>query len=253
MNIIFTDIDGTLAVERDIPESAKSAIREARNNGDLVFICTGRSLGYVQNFFHEYADGFICSNGRIAYLNGEVIYDEPLSYEQIVHFARVVNDIGGDVTFFAEEEVWYAGDTSRLDHAMIIEASAFHDHIEPQMKVYNFGIFCQSDDQTSLVEDALKDECVINRHPGATHSDVSINGADKGTAILAVLKKLNVPVSHSYALGDGKNDIVMLKAAGHGIAMGNADPAVKQAAEYITDSIDHEGFAKALRHYHIIK
>ena len=54
------------------------------------------------------------------------------------------------------------------------------------------------------------------------------------------------------AFGDGENDIQMLKFAGVGIAMGNADDEVKAAADYVTDSVDENGIEKALRHFHLI-
>lgn len=43
MNLVFFDIDGTLAIRKDVPASAQKALEELRNRGDLVFICTGRS------------------------------------------------------------------------------------------------------------------------------------------------------------------------------------------------------------------
>ena len=48
------------------------------------------------------------------------------------------------------------------------------------------------------------------------------------------------------ACGDGDNDLEMLKAVGVGVAMGNADAAVKAAADYVTDTNEEEGVAKAV-------
>ena len=57
MHIVFFDIDGTLAIRKDVPVSAERAIKALRENGDLSFICTGRSLAYVRDNFAAYADG----------------------------------------------------------------------------------------------------------------------------------------------------------------------------------------------------
>ena len=54
------------------------------------------------------------------------------------------------------------------------------------------------------------------------------------------------------AFGDGENDIDMLKFAGIGVAMGNASDEVKAAADYVTDSVDADGIAKALKHFGLI-
>ena len=54
------------------------------------------------------------------------------------------------------------------------------------------------------------------------------------------------------AIGDGHNDEEMIRFVGMGIAMGNAIPKIKKAAKYITDDIDNDGVAKALKHFNII-
>ena len=54
------------------------------------------------------------------------------------------------------------------------------------------------------------------------------------------------------AFGDGENDIEMLRFVGVGVAMGNGGDAVKAAADYVTDAVDEDGIAKALRHFGLI-
>jgi hydroxymethylpyrimidine pyrophosphatase-like HAD family hydrolase len=54
------------------------------------------------------------------------------------------------------------------------------------------------------------------------------------------------------AFGDGGNDISIIKAAGVGVAMGNAGDDVKFVADYITTSVDEDGIANALKHYGVI-
>lgn len=54
------------------------------------------------------------------------------------------------------------------------------------------------------------------------------------------------------ACGDGGNDIPMLKAAGIGVAMGNASEPVKASADFVTDTVENDGLCKALKHFGII-
>lgn len=61
-----------------------------------------------------------------------------------------------------------------------------------------------------------------------------------------------IELSECMAFGDGGNDISILRRAGTGVAMGNAGVTVKNAADYVTDSIDSDGVSRALRHFGII-
>ena len=54
------------------------------------------------------------------------------------------------------------------------------------------------------------------------------------------------------AFGDGGNDMAMHRHAGIGVAMGNAGAEVKEAADYVTDSVDDDGVMNALRHFDVI-
>ena len=51
------------------------------------------------------------------------------------------------------------------------------------------------------------------------------------------------------AFGDGGNDVAMLRRAGIGVAMGNANDAVKSQADYVTTSVDEDGVLRALQHF----
>jgi Cof subfamily protein (haloacid dehalogenase superfamily) len=74
-------------------------------------------------------------------------------------------------------------------------------------------------------------------------------GASKGAALLALAGRLGIPAAETFAIGDGLNDISMLKAAGVSVAMAGAPPSVRAAARFVTTSNDEEGFARALAMY----
>ena len=67
-----------------------------------------------------------------------------------------------------------------------------------------------------------------------------------------MLDYFGISLEESMAFGDGGNDIPMLKHVGIGVAMGNAEDEVKQAADYVTDSVDENGIEKALWHFGVI-
>ena len=74
----------------------------------------------------------------------------------------------------------------------------------------------------------------------------------KQNGILEVLKSYHISLEETMAFGDGHNDIDMLKLVNIGVAMGNAKDEVKEAADEVTDDIDHDGIYQALKRHHII-
>lgn len=82
-------------------------------------------------------------------------------------------------------------------------------------------------------------------------NNLELNSLDahKGAALLELCRILGVEPSRTMAFGDGLNDITMLQTAALGVAMENAYPEVKAAADHITDTNDHDGVAKAIEQF----
>ena len=99
----------------------------------------------------------------------------------------------------------------------------------------------------------LEDEfTMIPYDTGLIRMDVYCKGFTKGTACEYLYQKLGIDQKDTYAFGDGVNDMEMFELVGHGIAMGNANDEVKEAADEVTDNIDHDGIYKALKKHHLI-
>ena len=77
-----------------------------------------------------------------------------------------------------------------------------------------------------------------------TRADVN-----KGVGLQKMAQLLDIPVTQTMAVGDTENDLAIIRAAGFGVAMGNATAAVKSAADYVTTSNDEDGVATAIAHF----
>ena len=66
-------------------------------------------------------------------------------------------------------------------------------------------------------------------------------GGSKGVAVEKVLEHYHIDRSEAVAFGDGNNDLEMLKAVGHGIAMGNASDELKEIAEEVCGHVADDG------------
>ena len=249
MRIAFFDIDGTLATGTDVPASAEAALARMRAQGDLVFICTGRPRGYVERHFGRYADGFVCSNGRLCVRGDERLIDAYLSEAEVRELIAILEEAGAGYAFFGERELWYGGNPAYRHvaegangpHADLVDPAAIH--------AYSFDIYFADAAERDTIAAALEGKCLVNPHGPHPSADVTVLGHGKGEAVRDVAAALGVDLSDTYAFGDGINDLSMIEAAGHGIAMGNAVPEVKAAAEYVTADITADGVALAMQHY----
>lgn len=79
--------------------------------------------------------------------------------------------------------------------------------------------------------------------------ELNAKGADKGAGLLGLAARLGIPAQQVMACGDNGNDLPMLRAAGLGVAMGNATAEAKAAADWVTDTNDADGVAKALEKF----
>ena len=89
--------------------------------------------------------------------------------------------------------------------------------------------------------------CVSSSVPN--NIEINSTDANKGEALRKLAAHLGLDISRTMAFGDGLNDLSMLRAAGVGVAMENACPEAKQAADYVTGSCDESGVAAAIERF----
>ena len=251
MRIAFFDIDGTLATGTKVPQSAADALARMRAAGDLVFICTGRARAYVEANFGDYADGFVCSNGRMAFMGARTLVDAALTPEQVRQFTAALDEVGAGYAFFGERDAWYGGNEAYREIAEPVLKLGHLPRIEDPAAIhaYNFDIYFDDAAHRERAAAALGTTCLVNPHGPHPSADVTVLGADKGDAVRGVAAALGVAIEDTYAFGDGINDLSMIVAAGHGVAMGNAVDELKAAAEFVTADIDKDGVALGLAHF----
>ena len=83
-------------------------------------------------------------------------------------------------------------------------------------------------------------------------ADVNPKGLSKKVGIDIFCKHFGIGIENTMAFGDGGNDISMLKHVNIGVAMGNANPEVKEIANYTTDEVDENGIWNALKYFEVI-
>ncbi len=82
-----------------------------------------------------------------------------------------------------------------------------------------------------------------------TNIEINLREANKGEALLKLAARLGIPAGSTMAIGDGLNDLSMIRDAGVGVAMRNACPEILRAADEVTAGCDEDGVALAIEKY----
>lgn len=258
---LFFDIDGTLVpiCSHSIPQDTREALAAARARGIKIFIATGRHMDWIDNLGDEVFDGYVTANGSLCVDSSgrDVLYMRCVSQDDIRHLAAnpvserfpfvVVPANGGLFATKVDRNVQAGFDMLNLPSVPVkpLEAALGLD-------VVQMMVFASRDeiDRSQLFTDVIKDSVPTSWCP--YFADIVPKGSDKAVGIAEMCRIHGIDISESMAFGDGHNDIGMLRAAGVGVAMGNAADAVKEAADYITSDADKDGVGNALRHFGII-
>lgn len=256
---LFFDIDGTLVSFQThrIPDSTVEALERAKTCGHRIYIATGRPMAIVNNLsqIEHLIDGYITTNGAYSFVGDELVACNPIP----------------------REDVDYAlAEAKAQDFAMIISGRQGFGlwNAKPIVKqLFVDGLGVDADTLSLDVDAALQGE-VLELTPFVTHDqelrlmagmpasqsarwhplfcDVTSKQADKGQALLAMARHEGFALEQTIAFGDGGNDISIVKTAGIGVAMGNANEELKAVADYVTTAVDEDGIMNALKKFEVI-
>lgn len=259
--IIFFDVDGTLVTEDDraiIPESTRSAIAQARKNGHLTFINTGRTIFNLSDEIKSLGfDGYICGCGTYIECKGDILLHNKLERSHCLEIAALMRKYKAapvfersDCLFFDKECEENAG--IRYFKEVFISQGIRTDRTTED-EDFSFDKFVFWSDENTDVESIIKeinnDYMVIDRGNGFFENVPE--GFTKATAISILLEKLGIPLENAYAVGDSPNDLPMLTAVPNSIAMGGAEK-IYPYVSFVTKPIYEDGIEYALKHYGII-
>ncbi|WP_394278926.1 Cof-type HAD-IIB family hydrolase [Microbacterium sp.] len=267
--IAFLDVDGTILEHGDaIAPSTVTAIRTARANGHLVYLCTGRAAGDIHPKVREIGfDGAITNGGAFATRGDEVLFAEPMpredtdrliSYfdtEDIDYFLQT-NDavyaspgVGTMVDeFFARRRARMEEDARRLGTPMPDVASliSYRPMVEVDLdQVAKTTFISKRSDSVDRAQVDLGERFHVIPGsiplPGGSNGEIGLRGTNKGSAIVRVLEILGRDAADAIGIGDSWNDAEMFDVVGTAIAMGNADPALKERAGNVTTDVLDDG------------
>ena len=270
IKLIALDLDGTLlTTDKVLTPENEAALRRAAEAGIEIVPATGRFYGGMPERirslpFVRYA---ITVNGAQVYdlAQNRLIAREEIPWPRAVEIMEYLDTL--PVIYDCYMDNWGWMTQSMYDRA---EEFAPHRHsLEmlkklrtpvPELKahlakvrhdVQKIQMFFLDRElrarQMQVLARRFPDLAVTTSIP--RNVELNSRTATKGEAVKALARHLGLELSQTMCFGDDLNDVTMLRAAGVGVAMGNAAPEVQAAADYVTLDCDHSGVAAAIEHF----
>ena len=262
--LIAIDMDGTLLKnDKSVSDRTKKAIKEDKEKGVNVVIATGRPIDGVTRYLEEL--DMLGENDYVLSYNGglvlkaksrEVISKTVLSGSDLHYLHKLSKDLGVNIHAFSEV------------HGLITPKNSKYTEVEANINGINIGIndYSEIEDDHSIVKVMMIDEPevlqkAVDNLPKEVYEKYTVvrstpyfleflnKAVNKGTGVELLAKHLGVKQEEVMTFGDAENDLDMIVYAGMGVAMANGFEEVKEAANYITDSNEEDGVAKAIEKF----
>ena len=241
--LICSDFDGTLFYKNGVSQENLEAIRAFREQGGAFTLATGR---YPSSILARMGAEFLSPTPVIC-MNGGILYDvaeekELFCGEMPDGFRQTVLDAMGwkgikDVRLFPNRE-W------EFIHFLPDETDALQKAWNQPLIKVEFHIEDEVSDcfKADLIR-CLGDAFTVER---SWHNGIEIYGASYGKGITARKLAKRIGADKLICVGDYENDLSMIREADLGVAVGNALPSVKEAADLVVASAKDSGIARLI-------
>lgn len=265
--VLVLDIDGTLTnSKKEITKETKKALRAAQENGVVVVLASGRPTPGIVPLADELEldkfGGYILSfNGAVItdYQNKEIVYETVLPDGEVEKLYQSSKDHGVTIVSYKEGAIvteddadQYVAIEARINKMPVRKVENFVAHLtDPVTKCLMVG----DGDYLAKVEVDMR--VAYGDHLNVYRSEpffleIMPQNIDKAYSLGKLLEHIGLTKEEMIACGDGFNDLSMIKYAGLGVAMGNAQPVVKESANYIAPTNDEDGVAHVVNEFILI-
>lgn len=263
VKLVMVDLDGTILIDhKNISKATEATIDYLLDNGVSVVPTTGRYFSSIPKYFTENGKFkyVVSSNGALITNNTQDIFKKTIDFELALKLLAKAEEIS--------------------DHAFVVtnKGVVMNDSITARKKLFSPGVLDMFTRNTTVVKNIaehiakhqlevkklefifndtdLRDRYLVRFEnideintvsSSLTNIEITAKGASKGSALHFLKDHLELDISQVLAIGDSSNDITMLKEAGISVAMGNATKEVMEISSMVTDSVDNEGFTKAIK------
>ncbi|MGO3602230.1 MAG: Cof-type HAD-IIB family hydrolase [Enterococcus malodoratus] len=248
--VAFFDIDGTLAdnqlphhlsfAER-VPDSAKRALRKLKANNIEPVIASGRHYQTLTGLAEILGvNSIISSNGNCVHYHGQMIHQNiipPTMLKELVdhlHEQKIEFLIETSQTIYCFESNKYHGDHP-ADKTFLKTGEPLPENVLQLIVPWNEATDFKLGTDSPLIAEKV----------APVAANIHLKTGTKAEGIHRICDEMAITAEQALAFGDEENDFTMFDAVGFPVAMGNASPALKEKAAYVTASVSDDGIWKA--------
>lgn len=262
--LLVLDLDGTLTDNRkQITEHTLRTLIDAQERGLKIVLASGRpTYGIVpiaeKLRLKEYGGYILSYNGGeiIDWQTGKLMYEHVLDPEVLPYLYQCARDYGFAIVTYKDKYVL----TERPDDEYVQKEAILN--VMETKKVDNFleaidfpvakCLIVGEPERLATLEKEMYEH--LKERMGVFRSEPYFlelvpKGIDKAQSLAVLLKEIGMKREEMIAVGDGFNDLSMIKFAGLGVAMANAQEVVRQGADYITLSNEEDGVAAVVEKF----
>ena len=259
------DMDGTLLTpEHQISPAVKQAIHDARAQGIVVVLASGRPYIGMKKYVAELGldiPGQFCIsyNGGLVQRaeDGSCVAEVTLDHNDYLKFEQLARQLG--VHFQALDKTHLYTPNQDISHYTVHEVSLTgiplrYRAVEQMDPTLRFPKLMMVDEPARLDDAIAQMPAEITENYTLLKSapyylEILNKQVNKGQAVRILAEQLGFTADEVMAVGDQENDLAMLSYAGYGVAMGNAIDSVKQQARYQTATNAEDGVAQAIQRW----
>lgn len=261
--LIAVDMDGTLLnSDGKISWQTKEVIEQAVQKGILFTLSTGRPMQGITPFMEELNliernMPVIAYNGAMVILgkSGAILYEKNLSHEDAIRFYRLGEEKDVTVIAWVHNRLYVNQMDGRAQRYTEISKIKPTVMVNPEETLKQGATKILWYDDIKTIEKLEKDiQSMISENVTChTSRPMFLEFVDKNASKGIAMEKLGayygISRDEMMSVGDGSNDLSMIEYAGLGVAMENANDAVKAIANYQTLSNDQHGVAHVIRKF----
>ena len=252
---IFFDLDGTLVSfdTHEVPQSARQALRRAKEQGTLLFVATGRhrqEMEQIDSLDLSLFSGFVTQNGQYCYAGGRVVHARPIARKAVRQLLEELEKAPAACMFCTGEDLFvnYVDEGVLANHKLICTEVPPVGDMRRVLSEELYQMVIYGGPQRAQPYLARLEGCESTCSNGLA-VDVMPAGGGKEQGILKMAQSFGLSREEIMAVGDGDNDRGMLAWAGTSVAMQSGAATARAAAAHHCPAPEEDGIAWALERF----